>query len=130
MEGIGGKHGWAWIFILVSLPNDLYACRHLKPPYLQEGLFTFVCGIATFFCMTETPAKASFLTPREKCFVEDVLRRDGVISRDEQDDLFSWEQVRKTFKTPQVLILAVAGFFNGQFCSSLIPTLTELIPKS
>lgn len=22
MEGIGGKRGWAWIFILVSLPND------------------------------------------------------------------------------------------------------------
>ncbi|EIW85122.1 MFS general substrate transporter [Coniophora puteana RWD-64-598 SS2] len=64
MDGIGGRPGWAWIFIL-------------------EGLFTF------------------------------LLKQDGAIAVDEEHDGFGWNDVVKSFKSPHVLLVAAAFFFNG-----------------
>ncbi|PSS37512.1 hypothetical protein PHLCEN_2v719, partial [Hermanssonia centrifuga] len=94
MEGVGGKHGWAWIFIL-------------------EGVFTVFCGIASFFLMSATPDTASFLTQEEKEFIDFELRRDGVRAQKSSDDEFSWAEVRKAFRQPHMLIMAIAGFLNG-----------------
>ncbi|THH00927.1 hypothetical protein EW026_g1676 [Hermanssonia centrifuga] len=94
MEGVGGKHGWAWIFIL-------------------EGVFTVFCGIASFFLMSATPDTASFLTQDEKEFIDFELRRDGVRAQKSSDDEFSWAEVRKAFRQPHMLIMAIAGFLNG-----------------
>ncbi|KAH9944122.1 MFS general substrate transporter [Epithele typhae] len=50
MDGIGGKPGWAWIFIL-------------------EGLFTIICAIASFFILSDFPDTAKFLTEAERVWV-------------------------------------------------------------
>ena len=61
MDGIGGKPGWAWIFIL-------------------EGLITVVAGVASFWIIQDFPDTAKFLTEEERTFV---------IRRLQQDDQFS-----------------------------------------
>ncbi len=47
MDGVGGRPGWAWIFIL-------------------EGLFTILCAIASFFILSDFPDTAKFLTDTER----------------------------------------------------------------
>ncbi|KAJ3550419.1 hypothetical protein NM688_g5080 [Phlebia brevispora] len=61
MDGVGGKPGWAWIFIL-------------------EGLITVVAGFASFWIIQDFPDTAKFLTEEERTFV---------IRRLQQDDQFS-----------------------------------------
>ncbi|THG94934.1 hypothetical protein EW026_g6627 [Hermanssonia centrifuga] len=46
MDGVGGKPGWAWIFIL-------------------EGIFTVLCAIASFWILADFPDSAKFLTETE-----------------------------------------------------------------
>ncbi len=47
MDGVGGKPGWAWIFIL-------------------EGIFTVLCAIASFWILADFPDSAKFLTETER----------------------------------------------------------------
>ena len=61
IDGVGGKPGWAWIFIL-------------------EGLVTVVVGFLSFWIVQDFPDSAKFLTPDE---------RDVIIRRLEIDDQFS-----------------------------------------
>jgi sugar phosphate permease len=58
MEGIGGLHGWQWIFCL-------------------EGLFTMIVAFTAFFLMYDYPETASFLTESERNFVIDMLKEDS-----------------------------------------------------
>ncbi|KAI0136841.1 major facilitator superfamily transporter [Xylariales sp. AK1849] len=53
LDGVGGRGGWAWIFII-------------------EGIITIAVAIAAFFIMNDYPDTAKFLTPVEK---KEVLRR-------------------------------------------------------
>ena len=57
MDGIGGRPGWAWIFIL-------------------EGLITVVAGAASFFIIQDFPDNAKFLTEEERTFVIRRLQAD------------------------------------------------------
>jgi MFS family permease len=50
MHGVGGKAGWAWIFIL-------------------EGLFTVLCAIASYFIIADFPEHAKFLSETESTCV-------------------------------------------------------------
>ena len=61
MDGIGGKPGWAWIFIL-------------------EGLVTVVAGAASFFIIQDFPDTAKFLTEEERTFVIRRLQEDDQYS--------------------------------------------------
>ncbi|KIY70557.1 MFS general substrate transporter [Cylindrobasidium torrendii FP15055 ss-10] len=61
MDGVGGKPGWAWIFIL-------------------EGLATVVAGVLSFWIIQDFPDNAKFLTEAE---------RTVVIRRLQSDDQFS-----------------------------------------
>ena len=54
MDGVGGRPGWAWIFIL-------------------EGLFTIVCAAASFFILSDFPDTAKFLTETEREWVMIML---------------------------------------------------------
>jgi MFS family permease len=58
MDGIGGKSGWAWIFIL-------------------EGLGTIIAGIASFWIIQDFPDTAKFLTEVERVFVIRRLQSDS-----------------------------------------------------
>lgn len=53
MDGIGGKKGWSWIFIL-------------------EGLATIVIGVLSFWMVHDFPDEAKFLSEDDK---KRVLRR-------------------------------------------------------
>jgi hypothetical protein len=46
MHGVGGRPGWAWIFIL-------------------EGLFTVLCAVASFWIVQDFPQDAKFLSEEE-----------------------------------------------------------------
>ncbi|KAF9073199.1 MFS general substrate transporter [Rhodocollybia butyracea] len=61
MDGIGGKPGWAWIFIL-------------------EGLATVLAGVLSFFIIQDFPDTAKFLSEAE---------RTVVVRRLQEDDQFS-----------------------------------------
>ena len=54
MNGIGGRPGWAWIFIL-------------------EGLLTVVFGVASFWMVHDFPDQARFLSDEDRARV--VRRR-------------------------------------------------------
>ena len=100
MNGIGSRPGWAWIFIL-------------------EGLFTVVFGLASFFILPRSPAHARFFNEKEKAYVVAHLKEDGAASRTEELDRFNWREVGQAFTLPQVWMLAVVFFLDGeQFFSS------------
>ncbi|KAL1758198.1 major facilitator superfamily domain-containing protein [Schizophyllum commune] len=61
MDGIGGKAGWAWIFIL-------------------EGLATVLAGIISFWIIQDFPDTAKFLTPAERAVVIRRLQADDQFS--------------------------------------------------
>jgi hypothetical protein len=96
MDGIGGRPGWAWIFIL-------------------EGLLTSIFGVISFFILPRSPAHAYFLSEREKSYVVAKLREDGAIGSSEAVDGFSWREVLQTFTRPQVWMLAISLFFCGEY---------------
>ena len=79
----------------------------------QEGIFTVLFGIASFFFLPRTPAHTLFLTDEEKRYIESCLIADGTVAKDEKDDYFSWFQVARAFKGPHVLLMALCGFFSG-----------------
>ncbi|KAI0050670.1 MFS general substrate transporter [Auriscalpium vulgare] len=57
MDGVGGKPGWAWIFIL-------------------EGLATVLVAIASFWVLQDFPDNAEFLTEAESVFIVRRLQDD------------------------------------------------------
>jgi MFS family permease len=61
MDGVGGKPGWAWIFIL-------------------EGLATVVAGAVSFFIIQDFPDTASFLSEAERAMVIRRLQGDDQFS--------------------------------------------------
>lgn len=58
MDGIGGKPGWAWIFIL-------------------EGLFTVLCAAVSFFILEDFPESAKFLSETERASLSICVHYDS-----------------------------------------------------
>ncbi|KAJ8584568.1 MFS general substrate transporter [Rhizopogon salebrosus TDB-379] len=58
MEGIGGLHGWQWIFCL-------------------EGIVTMLVACLSFFFMHDYPETAKFLTQSERAYVINMLKQDA-----------------------------------------------------
>ncbi|KAF9477431.1 MFS general substrate transporter [Pholiota conissans] len=92
MAGVGGKPGWAWIFIL-------------------EGIFSTLVGIVSFFLVPATPMQSRFLTMEQKQIITRRLQRD----RPFENPLakFSWRQVWMSVSSPHVLIVFVLYFLGG-----------------
>ncbi|TRM66434.1 major facilitator superfamily domain-containing protein [Schizophyllum amplum] len=61
MHGIGGKPGWAWIFIL-------------------EGLFTVIIGVFSLWVIQDFPETAKFLSDEERVFIVRRLQDDMKVS--------------------------------------------------
>ncbi len=57
MEGIGGLHGWQWMFV-------------------GEGIPTALVGVAVLFLLTERPSEARWLTPDQRAWLDNALRRE------------------------------------------------------
>ncbi|CAL1707482.1 unnamed protein product [Somion occarium] len=92
MNGIGGKPGWAWIFIL-------------------EGLFTVLVGLVSFFLVPSTPQDSKFLTQKQKNIIAQRLARDrpviGII------EAFSIKEIFRSLCSPHVMMVFIMFFGNG-----------------
>ncbi|KAL4881862.1 major facilitator superfamily domain-containing protein [Aspergillus karnatakaensis] len=75
MDGLGGKDGWAWIFII-------------------EGLVTFAVAVAAFFIMNDYPDTAKFLTQGEKDEVHRRLKEDRSSLADEFNMRYFWDALK------------------------------------
>jgi hypothetical protein len=63
MDGIGGRPGWAWIFIL-------------------EGLFTILVACASPWVLQDFPESARFLTEAERmCTTTPTFRMNATLNR-------------------------------------------------
>ncbi|KAI0087632.1 MFS general substrate transporter [Irpex rosettiformis] len=101
MEGIGGKRGWAWVFIL-------------------EGLFTTLFGFFALFVLPRTPSHVRLLTTEEKELVNRVLHDESSYDLSEKDNKVRWKDVWYTLKLPQLWFIGMFGsFFNGASISGL-----------
>ncbi|EIM85805.1 MFS general substrate transporter, partial [Stereum hirsutum FP-91666 SS1] len=89
MDGIGGKRGWAWIFIL-------------------EGLLTIVVSIGAFFVVPTWAYKAKFLTESER---ERLLSRLAADSDAAAKETFAWKYVVQALTDP--LVWGYALLFHG-----------------
>jgi ACS family tartrate transporter-like MFS transporter len=57
LDGMGGLHGWQWVFLL-------------------EGVPALLLGISVLFLMTERPSEAAWLAQDEKDWLEGELERE------------------------------------------------------
>ncbi|KZP07792.1 MFS general substrate transporter [Athelia psychrophila] len=92
MDGLGGKPGWAWIFIL-------------------EGLFSFLVGILSFFVIASTPRDSKFLSAAQKDVIMRRLEKDRPSLA--THDHFSGKEILRSMTSPHVLIVFVMFFMNG-----------------
>ncbi|EJD40921.1 MFS general substrate transporter [Auricularia subglabra TFB-10046 SS5] len=89
MDGVGGKRGWAWIFIL-------------------EGLLTIVISLFAFFITPDWSHSASFLTEKERARLLERLSADSDAG---QQESFRWDLVRSALTDH--LVWAYAFLFHG-----------------
>lgn len=98
MNGVGGKPGWAWLFIL-------------------EGLVSVVFGVLSFFLLPRSVERASFLTHEEKEEILAQLRHEGMVN--DLTDVFSWREVGQACMLPQVWFIGAIFLFAGIILASL-----------
>ncbi|CUA76385.1 putative transporter C1002,16c [Schizosaccharomyces pombe 972h-] [Rhizoctonia solani] len=75
MNGLGGKAGWAWIFIL-------------------EGILTLIIAAVAFFVINDYPETARFLTEEERVEVVRRLREDRSALADEFGIQYFWDALK------------------------------------
>lgn len=80
MDGIGGRPGWAWIFII-------------------EGIATTLVGVVCWWMVFDWPDTARFLTPAERIRVQRrlILDRQGYSAQD--NDKRHMYEAAKDWKT-------------------------------
>ncbi|KAJ7187887.1 major facilitator superfamily domain-containing protein [Mycena filopes] len=79
MEGIGGLHGWQWIFCL-------------------EGLATMLVAASSYYFMHDYPETATFLSDTERKQIVYMLKEDSQDLATHYDRKFVW-QAFKDYKT-------------------------------
>ncbi|KAL5121951.1 hypothetical protein ACEQ8H_000167 [Pleosporales sp. CAS-2024a] len=105
MKGVGGKPGWAWIFIL-------------------EGLATILVGIASYWMVHDFPAEATFLTPDDRARVLRRLRDDQQASAAHESFKmkYFWQSV-KDWKTLMFSIVYMGADGSLYAFSLFLPTI-------
>lgn len=88
LGGLGGLHGWQWMFLL-------------------EGLPTIVFGIVLFFVLPDRPSHAKWLSKQEA----QTLEQHAVIDAHGHAELFSPDWVAAV-KRPTTLLIALIYFLN------------------
>ncbi|KAF2034645.1 MFS general substrate transporter [Setomelanomma holmii] len=107
MGGVGGKPGWAWIFIL-------------------EGLATILVGIASYWMVHDFPAEATFLTPDDRARVLRRLRADKQASASHESfqTKYLWQSV-KDWKTLCFAIIYMGADGALYAFSLFLPTIIQ-----
>ncbi len=89
LNGLGGLHGWQWLFI-------------------SEGTPTVLAGISVLFLLKEHPSEAKWLAPAERDWLEGEVRKDR-----EQLGTGEHHNFTDALKLPALYLLA-AVFFASQ----------------
>lgn len=113
MDGVGGKPGWAWIFIL-------------------EGLVTVVIGFISFWFVYDFPDQATFLSPADRARVLRRLAADQQSSAEHEEFKMSyfWASV-KDWKTWTGAIIYMGADGSLYAFSLFVPTIiNELVSGS
>src|SRR5699024_127289 len=99
MDGIGGRPGWAWIFLL-------------------EGLATIVIGCVCFIIMPDTPQLSGrWLTePEIRYLTIQTFIKEGGSSAMEKADKFRWSQLWELITDYKVYLQAWI-LFTASVCS-------------
>jgi len=103
MEGIGGKAGWSWIFIL-------------------EGILTVIVSCVSPLMIKDWPRTAKFLTEKEREYVIYRLRNDV----EDLESKFEVKYVWEAFKNPKMymMILIYLGANCGTYAIAFfLPTI-------
>jgi sugar phosphate permease len=105
MDGIGGRPGWAWIFIL-------------------EGLVTIVVAVIARFVIHDSPETAKFLTEDERREVKARLRQDRTALADEYHIKYLFAAL-KDWKI-YIHMLITIGIYTPLYSISLfLPTIVK-----
>ncbi|MBO9576563.1 MAG: MFS transporter [Sphingobium sp.] len=88
MNGAADLRGWQWLFLV-------------------EGLPAFFLGIVILFCLPDDPARARWLTPAERDWIETEQLREAERLGVPQD-----HELLAALRNPRVLQLAVLGFLT------------------
>ena len=87
MNGVGGLHGWRWIFIL-------------------EGILTVLVSLVAYFFVANYPSTAKFLSEKERDFVHARLISNNDATRNEA---FTWTNVSFAISDPKIWLYGL-GF--------------------
>jgi MFS family permease len=106
MDGIGGRPGWAWIFIL-------------------EGLITVLAGIASWWMVFDWPETARFLNETDRIRVQRrlILDRQGKTAED-YDRRYIWEAL-KDWKTYGYMVIYMGCLVPLYAFSLFLPTIVQ-----
>jgi MFS family permease len=110
MDGLGGKEGWAWIFIL-------------------EGLATIVIGVISFWMVYEFPDEARFLSDDDRKRVLKRLSADQQASAEHEQFkmAYFWNSL-KDWKTYTGMIIYMGADGSLYAFSLFVPTIiNELV---
>ena len=80
MNGVGGLHGWRWIFIL-------------------EGILTVLTSLISYHFIANYPATAKFVTEKERALIHARLESSSDATRNEG---FTWGNVVMALRDPKV----------------------------
>ena len=87
MNGVGGLHGWRWIFIL-------------------EGILTVLVSLVAYFFVANYPSTAKFLSEKERDYIHTRLVSNSDATRNET---FTWTNVLFAIRDPKVWLYGL-GF--------------------
>ncbi|KAF9524342.1 major facilitator superfamily domain-containing protein [Crepidotus variabilis] len=105
MKGVGGRPGWAWIFII-------------------EGLVTIVVAIFAKFVIHDSPETATFLTEDERREVRSRLKQDRSGLADEFDKKYLFDAL-KDWKIYVHMFITI-GIYTPLYSISLfLPTIVK-----
>ncbi|TFK44127.1 major facilitator superfamily domain-containing protein [Crucibulum laeve] len=102
MDGLGGRHGWQWIFCL-------------------EGLLTVTVAIFSYFYMHDDPDTASFLTAQEREYVVGMLKEETT-RNSRFDKRYIWQAITD-YKTYLQLGIQMGLLIPAQSISLFAPTI-------
>lgn len=107
MDGVGGKRGWSWIFIL-------------------EGLATIVVGAMSFWMVQDFPDKASFLSPddRKRALRRLAADKQASAGHEKFEMTYFWESV-KDWKTYMFAIIYMGAVMPLYAFSLFVPTIIQ-----
>jgi len=108
MNGVGGRPGWAWIFIL-------------------EGLLSVLMGLVSFFLLPSTPRDSRFLTECQKDTIMKRLERDRPTIK--SVDKFSAKEVLRSVASLHVIIISVMAFMVGTMVYGLALFLPSIVSQ-